>query len=281
MAGVADGRNGPAAIRRCPAHGGYRGNRRGSDGPRRGRGRGDRARGCTRWRGRRGGPRWRCRACSGRRPQRGRRHRQGRLGSHGGSRYAPPQEKSREIAQGLAQDITGPIKEALKSGEFSWETFAGAISRIAQNLATRLIELAFKPIETALLNAFMGGGGGGGYPRQPVRLCQRWGLRRRCRTDRLRAGWRGEPANGVPLRQGCGADGRGRARGDPAPAARQGRQAWGGNERGGSAAAPAAQMSTRIINVLDPSVVGDYLATSSGERAILNVIRRNRGSLNA
>ena len=40
-------------------------------------------------------------------------------------------------------------------------------------------------------------------------------------------------------------------------------------------------MSTRIINVLDPSVVGDYLATSSGERAILNVIRRNRGSLNA
>jgi hypothetical protein len=49
----------------------------------------------------------------------------------------------------------------------------------------------------------------------------------------------------------------------------------------GGAAAPAAQMSTRIINVLDPSVVGDYLATSSGERAILNVIRRNRGSLNA
>jgi hypothetical protein len=40
------------------------------------------------------------------------------------------------------------------------------------------------------------------------------------------------------------------------------------------------QVSTRIINVLDPSVVGDYLATASGERAILNVIRRNRGALN-
>jgi hypothetical protein len=39
--------------------------------------------------------------------------------------------------------------------------------------------------------------------------------------------------------------------------------------------------STRIINVLDPSVVGDYLATPSGERAILNVIRRNRGAINA
>ena len=36
-------------------------------------------------------------------------------------------ERSREIATGLAQDITGPIKEALKSGEFTWETFAGAI----------------------------------------------------------------------------------------------------------------------------------------------------------
>ena len=45
---------------------------------------------------------------------------------------------------------------------------------------------------------------------------------------------------------------------------------------------PAAQEhSTRIINVLDPSVVGDYLATPSGERAILNVIRRNRSALNA
>ena len=43
----------------------------------------------------------------------------------------------------------------------------------------------------------------------------------------------------------------------------------------------AAQMSTRIINILDPSVVGDYLATPSGERAILNVIRRNRSALNA
>jgi hypothetical protein len=38
-------------------------------------------------------------------------------------------------------------------------------------------------------------------------------------------------------------------------------------------------MATRISNVLGPSVVGDYLATSSGEGAILNVIRRNRGSI--
>ena len=44
---------------------------------------------------------------------------------------------------------------------------------------------------------------------------------------------------------------------------------------------PAPEMSTRIINVLDPAIVGDYLATPAGERAIVNVIRRNRSVLGA
>jgi hypothetical protein len=44
---------------------------------------------------------------------------------------------------------------------------------------------------------------------------------------------------------------------------------------------PVSGQSIRIVNVLDPSVVGDYLATPSGEGAILNVIRRNRGAINA
>ena len=43
----------------------------------------------------------------------------------------------------------------------------------------------------------------------------------------------------------------------------------------GQAPAPA----TRIINVLDPEPVGDYLATPAGERAIVNLIRRNRSAL--
>jgi hypothetical protein len=54
-----------------------------------------------------------------------------------------------------------------------------------------------------------------------------------------------------------------------------------GVEMNSAPAQLAQDMSTRIINVLDPSVVGDYLATPSGERAILNVIRRNRSALNA
>lgn len=45
---------------------------------------------------------------------------------------------------------------------------------------------------------------------------------------------------------------------------------------GGSAAnAPAPQVNQRIINVLDPGMVGDYLATPEGETALVNVMRRN------
>ena len=62
---------------------------------------------------------------------------------------------------------------------------------------------------------------------------------------------------------------------------RRGRDGRLGVEMNSGFAQPAQDMSTRIINVLDPSVVGDYLATPSGERAILNVIRRNRKALNA
>lgn len=41
------------------------------------------------------------------------------------------------------------------------------------------------------------------------------------------------------------------------------------------AAAPAVNVNPQIINVLDPSVVGEYLATRAGERQILNVMRRS------
>jgi hypothetical protein len=186
------------------------------------------------------------------------------------------QEKSREIAQGLAQDITGPIKEALTSGEFTWETFAGAISRIAQNLATRLIDLAFKPIENALINAFSGGGGflgslfgfaKGGVFAGGAEL-----------TAFARGGVVNRPTV-FPFAKGVG------LMGEAGPEAilplRRGKGGRLGVEMNGDGDATASSMSTRIINVLDPSVVGDYLATPSGERAILNVIRRNRGAINA
>ena len=190
------------------------------------------------------------------------------------------QEKAREMAEGLAQDITGPIKEALTSGEFTWESFASAISRIAQNLATRLIDLAFKPIENALINAFSGGGGGGGGFLASLFGFAKGGVF--AGGAELTAFARGGVVNRptvFPFARGIG------LMGEAGPEAilplRRGRGGRLGVEMNGDGASPAASMSTRIINVLDPSVVGDYLATPSGERAILNVIRRNRGTINA
>ena len=190
------------------------------------------------------------------------------------------QERSREIAQGLAQDITGPIKDALKSGEISWRTFASAVSSIAQNLANRLIEAAFKPIENALMRAFSGGGsGGGGF------LAGLFGFARggvfaggQELTAFARGGVVTRPTV-FPFARGVG------LMGEAGPEAilplRRGRDGRLGVEMNGDARSDAPDMSTRIINVLDPSVVGDYLATPAGERAVVNVIRRNRSALDA
>jgi hypothetical protein len=55
----------------------------------------------------------------------------------------------------------------------------------------------------------------------------------------------------------------------------------------GAPAAPAPQPTggaqggngVRIVNVIDPNMVEDYLTSSSGERTIVNVMERNASSL--
>lgn len=44
-------------------------------------------------------------------------------------------------------------------------------------------------------------------------------------------------------------------------------------------AANGGGSGTRIINVIDPSLVSDYLTSSSGEKAILNILQRNPGAV--
>ena len=198
-------------------------------------------------------------------------------------------ERTQEIARGLADDITGPIKEALKSGELSWQTFASAISGIAQNLANRLIDTAFKPIEDALFRALSGSGGGGGglFGWLSSALGGLFGMG----GTFARGGAFGQAgeitafANGgvvsnptvFPFARGIG------LMGEAGPEAilplRRGRGGRLGVETSGEG--QTAQSATRIVNVLDPSIVGDYLATPAGERLIVNVIRRNRGGLDA
>lgn len=50
---------------------------------------------------------------------------------------------------------------------------------------------------------------------------------------------------------------------------------------GGGSAAPAPQLNARIVNVLDPAMVGDFLSTPDGEQVLVNVMRRNSDSLRA
>ncbi|MDX9698650.1 MAG: tape measure protein [Rhodocyclaceae bacterium] len=50
------------------------------------------------------------------------------------------------------------------------------------------------------------------------------------------------------------------------------RQAGGGGQSGDGSA-------VRIVNVLDPALVGDYLSTSEGEQVLVNVMRRNADSV--
>ncbi|NDW44649.1 phage tail tape measure protein [Ruegeria sp. PrR005] len=200
-------------------------------------------------------------------------------------------ERTKELAKGLAEDITGPLKEALKSGELSWRSFAQAVSGIAQNLANRLIDSAFKPIEDALFRAFSGGGAGasgggffgwitkaigglfgGGFARGGV-FAHSGQITAFARGGVLGSGIVDRPTV-FPFARGIG------LMGEAGPEAilplRRGPGGRLGVEAGTTQ--PAPQIAPRIINVLDPGLVGDYLATPAGERAILNVIRRNRGA---
>lgn len=55
----------------------------------------------------------------------------------------------------------------------------------------------------------------------------------------------------------------------------------GGGPNAGGAGGGESQPSgsTTVVNVLDPSLVGDYLNSSSGERVLINVIERNANSV--
>ncbi len=58
---------------------------------------------------------------------------------------------------------------------------------------------------------------------------------------------------------------------------RKGDETNKGNQ-GGKAGASAEQ-SVKIVNVLDPAIVGDYLGTDDGEQLIMNVVQRNQRAL--
>lgn len=65
----------------------------------------------------------------------------------------------------VGAELTGPFKDVLARGELDFRSFGDALVSIGQNLATRLIDQAFRPIEEGLarlLATSASGGGGGG-----------------------------------------------------------------------------------------------------------------------
>jgi len=72
-----------------------------------------------------------------------------------------------DAAESVGGAITGGLKDALKTGEFDFDNFRGALVSIGKRLADQLLDKAFAPIEAGISNLFSGaggaGGGGGGF----------------------------------------------------------------------------------------------------------------------
>lgn len=66
-----------------------------------------------------------------------------------------------EAVSGIGDEITGPFKDALRDGEFSFKSFGDALLAAGNRLRDRLLDQAFKPIEAAIENLFSGGSGSG------------------------------------------------------------------------------------------------------------------------
>lgn len=61
--------------------------------------------------------------------------------------------------------------------------------------------------------------------------------------------------------------------------AQQGGVGSGSGGQGGGSAAPAPQNNMRIVNVLDPKMIGDFINTQEGEQVFMNFMRNNSSSL--
>jgi tape measure domain-containing protein len=220
------------------------------------------------------------------------------LGAATGSAFGPEQinniERLRQSVEGLAR-TTNPLKKQLQGiaennlGDFLFNlaTRAGtakeAIANMARSIANDLARLAAQKLAVQFLSAAFGGGGGGGAA--PPLFAADGGHIRGPGTS---------TSDSIPAML---SDGEFVVRaaavkqwgvgflswlnaGIAPPRVRDGRMGFAAGGLASAAAAPASTpQSVSIVNLLDPGLVGSFLSTNAGEKAVLNVLRRNGKAL--
>lgn len=213
-------------------------------------------------------------------------------------------QQTADTSRELAQAVTGPLKQALQQGELSWKAFGNAVVQIMQNVASRVLEAAFKPLEEGLQSLFsslLGGASSGGSKKSSGGsiLGQVVGAL----VGAVAGGFGGGGKLSSSMSKGFAKGGVFDAGREVTRFAlggivdrptnftfdggRQGQMGEAGKEaimplrtgpdgRLGVTAAAAPAPEVKIVNVLDPGIVGDYLGGAAGERLIMNVIRRNK-----
>ncbi|KFI24349.1 phage tail tape measure protein [Paenirhodobacter enshiensis] len=195
------------------------------------------------------------------------------------------EKKIEQLGTEIAGDIVNPMKDALKSGEISFSSFTDTLSSMASNLASRLLDAAFQPIQDYLASLVSGSISSGGIANtlfgSLVANANGGVFFGGHKVSAFASGGVVSSPTLFPMATGTGLMGEAGpeaimplARGSDG---RLGVQLNGGG--GGDSVSGQPQVNVRNINVLDPALVGDYLATSAGERLIMNTIRRNKGSL--
>jgi hypothetical protein len=220
------------------------------------------------------------------------------LGAATGSAFGSEQinniERLRQSVEGLAR-TTNPLKKQLQGiaennlGDFLFNlaTRAGtakeAIANMARSIANDLARLAAQKLAVQFLSAAFGGGGGGGAA--PPLFAADGGHIRGPGTS---------TSDSIPAML---SDGEFVVRaaavkqwgvgflswlnaGIAPPRVRDGRMGFAAGGLASAAAAPASTpQSVSIVNLLDPGLVGSFLSTNAGEKAVLNVLRRNGKAL--
>ena len=191
----------------------------------------------------------------------------------------------------LGSKINGIFKDAFADAFTDFitgsKTASEAFAAFGQSVINQLARIAAQQLAMSIFSSFMGafGGASGSFftPDSNAAIMGGYGAFSYSSGGYTGPGGKYDPAGIVHAGEYVFSQEDVRAAGGPAgmDALRKGLR---GYASGGYVASPSAPTmpaqapaaAPRIINVLDPSLVGDYLATDAGEEIILNIMQRNQ-----